>query len=135
MKKKNISNRFGSTTVELALTLPIFFLLLFGFYELSRANLIIHTAEAAAYEGARIGIIPGATSAEVTDAVNAVLDTVAVNNAQVSVTPANLDTDSELVAVTVEINFGDNSSLIPQFIADSTRFERTCELIRELNEQ
>lgn len=134
MNCNRIPNRVGATSVELALTLPIFFLLLFGFYELSRANLIIHTAEAAVYEGARVGILPGATNAEVEDAVNAVLDTIAINGATVSVTPNNLGAPSELVAVSVSINFGDNSALIPKFIGEANTFQRTCELIRELND-
>ena len=132
--RNHFSNRFGSTTVELAFTLPIFFLLLFGFYELSRINLIVHTAEAAAYEGARVGILPGATNAEVVAATENVLDTIAIKNASVTVNPTNLQNLSDTVQVTVDLNFGDNSLLVPKFLTAGHNFTRQCQLIRELQE-
>ena len=61
---KKPHERRGTTTVEFALTAPIVFFLLMGAIELSRANMLRHTTVVAATEGARNGIIPGATSAE-----------------------------------------------------------------------
>ncbi len=124
------NRRKGATSVEFALTAPVLFLLLFGAYELSRANLIRHTAEAAAYEGARVGIVPGATSAEIETAANNVLATIGMKNATVSVEPSNLQTETDTVAVTVRVSFADNSLLASQFVG-SAPFVRTCELFRE----
>jgi Flp pilus assembly protein TadG len=124
-------NRRGAATVEFAITAPILFLLLFGGFELSRANMLMHTCEAAAYEGARVGIIPGATSQEVSDAVTRILATVGVNNASVQVQPDNLQTESQSVAVTVQFTFQENSLLVPDFMGTEP-FVRTCELLREI---
>ena len=52
MKYKN-QHRHGVAAVEFALTVPFLFLFIFATYELGRANMIMHTTEAAAYEGAR----------------------------------------------------------------------------------
>ena len=131
MQLRNQSRR-GASTVEFALTAPILFLLLFGGYELSRANMLMHTCEAAAYEGARVGIVPGATSDEVEDAVNQILATVGVKNASVDVEPSDLNSESEFIAVSVQFSFQDNSLLAPAFMG-SEPFLRTCELIREID--
>jgi Flp pilus assembly protein TadG len=129
MKTKHVERR-GATTVEMALTLPILFLLLFGGYELSRANMIMHTCEAAAYEGARVGIVPGATAAEAQTAAEGVLRTTGIKNATIEVNPSNLANASETIAVTIEVAFADNTLLAPLFVGD-LRLVRTCELLRE----
>ena len=130
MKLSKLRNRRGASTVEFAMTLPVLLLLMFGGYELSRANMIMHTCEAAAYEGARVGIVPGVSSTEVQDVTNAVLSTVGVKNAGVSVQPSDLSVPTDTVAVTVQVSFAENSLLAPLFMGTST-FNRTCTLTRE----
>ena len=125
--------RRGATTVEFALTVPILFLLLFGGYELSRANMLMHTCEAAAYEGARVGIVPGSLAQDVENTTNRVLATVGVNNATVTINPANLETPSEIISVTVQFSFQDNSVLASNFMSNEP-FVRTCELLREVDD-
>lgn len=119
--------------MEFALTAPILFTLLFGCYELSRAYMIMHTVESSCYEGARVGIVPGATASEVEDSVNQVLATVGIQNADISVTPSNLDNITDTVAVTVEVDFEDNLLFSPLVLND-LEFTRTCELLRELTD-
>ena len=123
-------NRKGATAVEFALTLPILFLFLFAGYELSRANMIMHTCEAAAYEGARVGIIPGATPAKIQAAADQVLATVGVQNATISTDPTVIESETETIAVTVQVNFADNTALKPLFMGIGT-FVRTCTMQRE----
>lgn len=123
-------SRRGAAAVEFALTLPVLLLLLFGGYELTRANMILHTCEAAAYEGCRIGIVPGATLAEVEAETNRVLGTINIRNATVTVDPNNLETDTDSLDVTVEVSFADNSLFVPRFMGTEP-FIRTCRLARE----
>ena len=113
--------------------MPILFLLLFGGYELSRANMLMHTCEAAAYEGARVGIVPGSSAQDVENTTNRVLATVGVNNATVTINPANLETPSEIISVTVQFSFQDNSVLASNFMSNEP-FVRTCELLREVDD-
>ena len=58
------SQRCGVATVEFALTAPILFLMILGAFEFSRAYVLYNTCEIAAAEGARQGILPGATAAD-----------------------------------------------------------------------
>ena len=55
--------RRAALTVEMALTLPIFFMILFGGLEMVRVNMLRNGLENAAFEGARRGSLPGSTSA------------------------------------------------------------------------
>jgi hypothetical protein len=48
--RKASNQRKGAAAVELAVTFPILMLVLFALFELTRANMMIHTAEAAAYD-------------------------------------------------------------------------------------
>lgn len=122
--------RKGVTAVEFALTLPILFLLVFGSYELSRANMIKHTTEAACYEGARKGIIPGATVEQCEAACRSILATAGIGDANIQVDPANLNTPSELINVTITVDFGNNTTIAPFFMRNAN-LVRTCELTRE----
>lgn len=122
--------RSGVTTVEFAFTIPVLFLFVFAAFELGRANMMMHTAEAAAYEGARTGIIPGAQADECITAARQILGTCGIGQAGVEVTPENLDTISEDVAVEVSVSFKDNTILAPLFMGDSV-IERTCRMTRE----
>lgn len=124
------SNRRGVTAVEMALTLPILFLFMFATYELSRANMMMHTVEAACYEGCRVGIIPGAQTQESIDASQSVLGTAGIRNANIVVTPDDLADDSETLSVQITFNFKDNYLLAPLFMGDR-EVTRICEMTRE----
>jgi len=130
MRRNNSNSRTGAAAVEFALTLPLLLLLLFGGYELSRANMMMHTAESAAYEGARLGIVPGASADSVREETQRVLNTIGLSNTTINIEPANLAEASEQIAVTVQFSFADNTFFVPQFM-DAQPFVRTCRLIRE----
>ena len=57
--------RPGAVLVEMAITSSLAFLFFFAALEFCRVAMIRHTVENALYEGARTGIVPGATTAEV----------------------------------------------------------------------
>ena len=128
-KFKNRSQ--GAITVEVALCLPILLAVLMGSYELARANMMMHSTESAAYEGARVGIIPGATPEGVRAAVGRILGSVGVTTFDIEVNPAvitNLDEDIEVI---VTVPFRDNLR-IPTFFMRDPVFRGTCSLKREL---
>ncbi len=102
------SNRDGSTTVELALILPIFFTLLFAAFEFGHANMMRHGAQSAAYEAARAAIVPNATNQDVQTAAQRVLDSVGVRNFTLTTEPANIQTLSNDVAVNIAIPLDQN---------------------------
>lgn len=109
-RRSNQVGRKGALTVEFAMVLPLLMLCLFAFYEISRASMIQHATEAAAYEGARAGIIPGATDQEIRDQVQFILNSVGVDVFTVNV-EQNQPVGSLLkVRVTVNVPFSETTT-------------------------
>jgi Flp pilus assembly protein TadG len=125
-----IASRRGAVAVELALALPLLFFFIFGAYEFGRANMLRHTAEAAAYEGARVGIVPGASAAEVEASVKRLCSTVGIRNLTVDVEPKVLDRTNGTVSVTVTVPLQSNMLIAPAFLKNA-EFRRNCKLLRE----
>ena len=108
--------RGGAVTVEFAIALPILMLFTFTGIEFARVNMIRNTAANAAYEGARQGIVPGATAAECEAAADQLLNLVEINGGTAVATPNPIlpSSDSVTVVVTVPITSA-NSFVTPQF--------------------
>jgi Flp pilus assembly protein TadG len=130
MATKRTSRRPGASAVEFALTAPLVFLLFFGSFEFSRMNMIRHTADIAAYEGAREGIVAGATSDDVRDRVTDLLSTVGVREAVITVTPAIIERSAREVRVDVDVPIAPNSWITPRFFGD-LHVQATSTLARE----
>ena len=96
----------GQSLVEMALTLPVILLMLFGIVELGRAFLIYSEVSNAAREGARYGMVHPGDSAPIVEAARA----------RVAVVPA------DQIAVTV--SYDDGSSPIPTPVATPTFGDR-----------
>jgi Flp pilus assembly protein TadG len=122
--------RRGAVVVEFAFTAPLAFLLLFGALELGHANMVFHVAEAAAFEGAREGIVPGASAADVESAVERILEISHVRGATVQVTPSNLSVLTTHIQVDVDVPYSQNT-LIPPFFTQGLIVQRGCKLTRE----
>lgn len=113
------------------MTAPLVFMLLLGALELGHANMVFHAAEAAAFEGARAGIVPGATSSEVTSATQNVLDISRIRDASISISPSNLNSKEETIRVEVNVPYPKNT-LMPPFFTKGLTIRRECQLSREL---
>lgn len=129
-RKSTRHQRRGTLSVEVAVCLPLLLLTLFGCYEMAHANMLLHATESAAYEGARVGIIPGATEDRINAACGRLLRSVGIRNFDVIVTPAVITTDTDEVTVEVRVPFGGNTS-IPTFYIDNPTFRGRCQLSRE----
>ena len=121
----------GTVAVEMAICLPVLFILLFGCLELARANMLVHATESAAYEGARVGIIPGAQQAAVEEAVGFILTTVGASNFSVEIQPAVITNETEEIEVIVSLPYAGNGYTPPFFMGDPT-FRASCKLRREV---
>lgn len=124
------SKRRGALTVEVAICLPILFLTMFSLYELSRANMIRHAIESAAYEGARVGILPGTTEERIFDSAAFILGSVGVSDFEITVTPEDFGPTTENVRVDIAVPFRGNTS-IPAYVVGDPTFRASCELSRE----
>ena len=131
--KKYLYQRKGVTAVEFALTFPLLLALVFGSLEFSRANTIRNMCENAALEGARAGMIPGATAQDCMDAANDLLDIIGIQNATVTINPTTVLPTTEEVEVTVTIPLADNSLPISKFVLGTT-MSQTASLPREVQQ-
>ena len=113
--------RRGAVTVEFAVAFPILLLFTFAGIEFSRVNMIRNTAINAAYEGARKGIVPGATSSECEQAAIQLLDFVDISGGSAVVSPSNIQPKTESVTVTVTVPITSaNSFITPQYFMGRT---------------
>ena len=112
--------RRGATAVEFALAAPVLLLIVFAAIEFSRVNMLRHTIAEAAYEGARRGIVPGATAEEVRSAATNIVRSASANTFAVDVLPATLAPDTPQVSVTVSIPIAENTWGISMFFRGRT---------------
>ncbi len=130
-RSRQLEQRRGALAVELSLLLPILFMFLFGCYEIGRANMLLHATESAAYEAARVGIVPGAKPDNIKAAATYVLSSVGIRNFEIEVTPDVITSSTEKVKVEITVPFKSNTTL-PQWFLEDPSFQGQCELNREL---
>ena len=90
LRKTKTRQRTGAVTVEVAITAPILFLFVFAGIEFARVNMISDTCENAAFEGARRGIVPGATATDCQNEAQQILDIVGITDSTKAARPGNL---------------------------------------------
>lgn len=116
-------NRRGVAAVEFAMVAPIFIVLVFGMIEYGRMVMVQQILTNASREGARIGVLDGTTTAQVTTAVTNYLTGASVTGATVAVTPSppSSATYGNPVTVTVSVPFSSVSWLpSPWFLGGQT---------------
>ncbi len=114
------AQRHGVLSVEMAICLPILFLILLGALEFSRMNMLRNSIDNAAYEGARRGVVPGATATDCMNAAVSVLTAVGANSASVSVAPPFIDDTTPQVTVTISVPLSSNSWGPARFLSGAT---------------
>ena len=107
--------RSGAALVEFALVAPILFLFFVACIEFSRVNMIRNSISIAAYEGARKGIIPGSTSAQVEATARASLSATGIVPETVVVTPAVITQTTPTVTVSITVLGSKNLWISPMF--------------------
>jgi len=119
--------RFGDQTgqslLEVALTLPLLLLVAVGIFEFGRAYQTWQVVTNAAREGARVGVLDGATTSNVTTAVSNYLTSAKISGATTSVTPSPPSSAGygQPVTVTVSVPFNSVSWLpSPLFLGGKT---------------
>jgi Flp pilus assembly protein TadG len=107
--------RHGAAAVEFAITAPIFFVFLLAAFEFGWLNVLRHTADNAAYEGARAAMVPGATAAEAKTKANGILKIVRAKGATVSITPSVISPSTNEVTVAIDLPMNKNGLIVPRF--------------------
>jgi Flp pilus assembly protein TadG len=119
-RRRSQATRTAFVVVEFALCAPILFLVFFAALEFARVNMIRQSIENAVYEGARRGIVPGATADDCRHAAQLILDSVYAHDAQINVTPSVITKDTAEVTVSVAVPVDSNSWVTPFFFHDKT---------------
>ncbi len=130
--KSNVKTRSGAATVEFALVVPIFFMVLFGIVEVSWALCSTNVATNIARETAHLAIMVGETETEIlnhgktlgasllsVDQSKITLNLTVTDSNGASVTYANA-ARGDLVSVEVTVPFSDLSLLSGSYMANSS---------------
>jgi Flp pilus assembly protein TadG len=105
--------------VEFAIVAPVFVLLVFGMIEFGRMVMVQQLLTNAAREGARLGVIDGTTTADVTARVGTFLQAASISGQSVAVEtlPPEGSDSGDRVSVTVSVAFSQVSWLpTPMFL-------------------
>ena len=118
-------DRRGATVAEMALVLPVFVIILFAMFEFTRMFVLRHTADNAAYEAARIGMVTGATASEATAEARRILDIVRTGPADITITPPVITDETEEITVEVSVPMDSNGWIMPYFTSGKTLYSST----------
>jgi Flp pilus assembly protein TadG len=129
-RRMHRKSRQGAVAVEFALTAGLAFLFFFGAFEFSRVAMIRGTMDNAIYEGARAGIIPGATAADVEKKVRDILGYSLVRVANVTIQPNPILFDSKTISVKIDLPLDRNTFSPAQFFSGKS-LVRSIEMKRE----
>lgn len=122
--------RQGAVVVEFALTAGLAFFFFLAALEFSRVAMIRGTVDNAIYEGARVGITPGATAEDVEKKVRDILGFSLVKVADVSIQPNPILSDSRTVHVKVDVPLDKNTFSPAKFFSGKS-IVRSMQMKRE----
>lgn len=128
--QKRSKFRKGTTAVEFAITCGLVFMFFFAALEFAKVTMYRHTVENALYEGARSGIMPGATNEKVVAETYAILQNLGIHHAEVEVYPAVITNQTPSLQVRIRLAL-DRGLYGPAFYFLGKSLDRTIEMQRE----
>ncbi len=132
LARKISLGRNGTTLVEMAVTMSLAFFFFFAALEFCRVSSMRHAVELALYEGARQGIVPGATSTEVETQARHVLATLGISTATIDVTPQTLTDSDSQVQIRIQLPL-DRGLFAPALFFVGKSLDRSLTMHREGN--
>lgn len=94
----------GAATVETAVCLPLFVIIVFGTLECCDLMFLRQGLLQAAYEGARVAIVPNAKSENVVEQVERILVQRGIQSSAIRIIPTDFDSAPFGTEVTVEVD-------------------------------
>ncbi len=116
--------------MEFALTSGLAFFFFFAAFEFSRVAMLRGTVDNAIYEAGRVGVLPGATVADVERKCRAILATCLVRTATVTVTPNPIQESSLNLTVRVDLPL-DQNLFAPGLFFQGKTISRSLTMERE----
>ncbi len=130
MLHRSSRHRRGAVAVEMAITVGLVFFFFFAALEMCRVSMMRHAVEHALYEGARQGIVPGATANDVRTKAQSVMRTIGIRTATIDVTPGVIDNSTPQVSVRIQMPL-DQNLFAPAFFFRGLNLDRTFVIQRE----
>lgn len=129
---KKLQRRKGAAVVEMAIVTPLLLIFAFGTLEATTAIHLQQSLEIAAYEGARVALLPDTDAGNVEAACNQLLDSRKIKSAVVSVTPSNYQNEpyGTNIEVTVTAALSQNS-IVPLLVLRSRSLTATVVMMKE----
>lgn len=103
-RRKANAQRRGAALVEFALVAPIFLAIIVGSIEFGRAIMVQEALTNASREGARVGVLDGSLTTDVSSAVNTYLTGMSISGATTAVSPTDPGTSPNGTQVTVTVS-------------------------------
>lgn len=103
-KRKSTRVRFGAAVVEVAVVLPLFVIIILGTIEACSVIFLQQSLEVAAYEGARVSIVPRSNAGNVEAAASLQLEGRGIQDFSVTVVPSNFSTQPYGTFVRVQVS-------------------------------
>jgi Flp pilus assembly protein TadG len=111
-RRRRRGDRRGAAVVEFAVVAPVFFMMIIGFIEFSRAMMVQQVLVSASRVGARTAITLNATTTEVNAAVQSYTQGLAVSGVSAVVSPSpDVTAPGDLITVTASVPYADVSWL------------------------
>jgi Flp pilus assembly protein TadG len=132
LKTRPCQHRLGAAVVELAIVLPVFVAILLGTIETCKMIFLQQSLEIAAYEAARVAIVPATDSSDVNAAANALLIARRVNGAVIAIIPSDFQSApyGSFIRVNVSASCNSNASSPLSFYGSKT-LTGTVEMMKE----
>jgi Flp pilus assembly protein TadG len=115
------------------MVVPVFFVIFLALFEFARVDVIRHSIQTAAYEGARDAIVPNANAERARTVALENLNAIMAIHGDVTVNPAVITPQTPEVTVTVDVPLDDNAWVVPMFF-QGKRLTTSVTLSRERSE-
>ncbi|MFO0942428.1 MAG: TadE family protein [Pirellulales bacterium] len=115
LQRRQALKKRGAAVAELAVTIPLIALVVMSTIETCSMLFLKQALRIAAYEGARVSLVPGSQTINVEAGCNEILTTRKVKNATITVTPSDFNQQpyGTVVKVKVSADCASNSLFVP----------------------
>ena len=125
-------SRSGAAMVEFALTLPLLLTIVLGTIETCSMLHLKQTLHIAAYEAARVALVPKTTAAQVSYAAQAILTDRKVQGSSIAISPSSFSTAPISSYITVTVTAPSNSNFgVPLLFFKDKTITGTCSMMKE----
>lgn len=132
--QRNRQRRTGVATVEFAVIIPVFLLILMGTIETCTMIFLQQSLEIAAYEGARTSIVPETDLLDVKGAANNLLTARKIRGATVTIVPADFQSVPYGSFIRVEVSAAcNNNTVFPLSFYGSKNLKGVAEFMKEFD--